>query len=97
MDAFVSIWRLLTLGPVSVFSALALIAMIALGILSSRKVRFIWGVYLAAFIALMWAPVFWHSRAVRGETEIVAFVVFVSMIWFLGMLAFWSLFRFINR
>lgn len=71
--------------------------MIALGILSSRKVRFVWGVYLAGFIALMWAPVFWHSRDVRGETEIWAFVAFVSIIWFLGMLAFWTLFRFMNR
>jgi hypothetical protein len=97
MEGVGAIWRSLTLGPVSIFSALALIAMAALGILSSRNVRFIWGVYLAAFIALAWAPVVWHKRALRDDPQIVAFVVTMTVGTFLGMIAFWAFFRFFTR
>jgi len=97
MEGLGAVWRSLTLGPVSVFSALALVAMVALAILSSRNVRFIWGVYLAAFIALAWAPVVWHERALRDDPQIVAFVITMTVGTFVGMIAFWALFRFFAR
>lgn len=97
MDGLIRIWGDLTLGPISIFSALFMLGMLAFIMMAGRNVRFMWGIYLAAAVALTRAPVVWYKRELRGDPEIVSFVVTVTIGTFLALAAAWPLLRLMYR
>jgi hypothetical protein len=97
MDKLNAIWNELTLGPVSVFSALSMLGMLALLVLAHRDVSFRWGVYLALGIALIRAPLVWHKRQLLGDQDGSSFVAVNAITTFLGMVVIWTFVRWFFR
>ena len=97
MDKLSAIWGELTLGPISIFSALSMLGLGALIMLSYRDIDFKWGVYLAAAIALVRSPLVWYKRQLLGDPDIATFVTTVTIATFLGMIALWAFFRLFHQ
>ncbi|AUX77990.1 hypothetical protein [Sinorhizobium fredii] len=96
MDRLTAIWNELTLGPVSVFSALFMAGLFAFLILASRDVRFKWGVYMAMALTLVRVPIVRYKRELLGDQD-GSFVAVNAVATFVALIAVWAFFRWLFR
>lgn len=96
MDRLRLVWGELTLGPVSVFSALFMVGLLALLVLAYRDIRFKWGVYLALGLAVVRMPVVRHKRELLGDHD-SGFVTVVTVATFLALIVVWTFFRWFSK
>ncbi|OOG67443.1 hypothetical protein B0E45_22555 [Sinorhizobium sp. A49] len=97
MDKLNAILGELTLGPISIFSALSMLGILALITLSYRDIDFRWGVYLAGAIALIRLPLVWYKRQLLGDHDVTSFVATMTVATFIGMIAIWTFLRWLHQ
>jgi hypothetical protein len=97
VDKLSAIWGELTLGPISIFSALSMLGIGTLIVLSYRDIDFKWGVYLAGAIALIRSPLVWYKRQLLGDPDGGSFVVTMTLATFIGTIVLWAFFRLFHK